>query len=281
MTLSHDFSYVSASDNSFIDGLYADYKQNPESVSPSWGQFFKGVDFALTQGEFKVNKELSSLPDIGKEFKVYRLIQSYRSRGHLVSTTNPIRERLDRLPRLSLEDHGLSTADLEETFAIGQTLGLKNAKLKEIVALLKSLYCGNIGVEYMHSNDTEIREWFQERFESSLGKTNFGLDKKKRILSKLNEAVAFENFLHTKYVGQKRFSLEGGENTIPALDAIINASAEFGVEEVVIGMAHRGRLNVLANIMGKTYEYIFNEFEGQAQPDLAMGDGDEIGRGHV
>jgi 2-oxoglutarate dehydrogenase E1 component len=126
----------------------------------------------------------------------------------------------------------------------------------------------------MHSNDTEIREWFQSRFEASEGNTNFSLDKKKRILTKLNEAVAFENFLHTKYVGQKRFSLEGGENTIPALDAIINSSAAYGVQEVVIGMAHRGRLNVLANIMGKTYEYIFNEFEGLATPDLTMGDGD-------
>ncbi len=269
----NDFSYVSSSDNSFIDSLYADFRRNPDSVDTSWRQFFKGVDFALSQ-PVSANEDTSVVSNLGKEFKVYRLIQSYRSRGHLISTTNPIRERVNRFPRLDLEDHGLSAADLEETFNIGELLGMKNAKLKDIIARLRSLYCGNIGVEYMHSNDTEIREWFQERFEASQGNTNFTIDKKKRILSKLNEAVAFENFLHTKYVGQKRFSLEGGENTIPALDAIINKSASLGVQEVVIGMAHRGRLNVLANIMGKTYDYIFNEFEGQATPDLTMGDGD-------
>jgi 2-oxoglutarate dehydrogenase E1 component len=276
MTVSHDYSYVSSSDNAFIDSLYTDYKRNPDSVDLSWKQFFRGVEFALSQPEGSVESSGAGVApgNLGKEFKVYRLIQSYRSRGHLTSTTNPIRERVNRFPRLDLEDHGLSNADLEETFAIGESLGLKNAKLKDIVARLKSLYCGNIGVEYMHSNDTEIREWFQTRFESSEGNTGFSIEKKKRILTKLNEAVAFENFLHTKYVGQKRFSLEGGENTIPALDAIINASASHGVEEVVIGMAHRGRLNVLANVMGKTYDYIFNEFEGQATPDLTMGDGD-------
>ncbi|MBA2404025.1 MAG: 2-oxoglutarate dehydrogenase E1 component, partial [Bdellovibrionales bacterium] len=138
----------------------------------------------------------------------------------------------------------------------------------------RSIYCQNIGVEFMHINDVEVRDWFQKKFEATAVDNHFTIEKKKRILTKLNEAVAFENFLHTKYVGQKRFSLEGGENTIPALDAIINLSASLGVEEVVIGMAHRGRLNILANIMGKTYEYIFNEFEGQATPDLTMGDGD-------
>ncbi len=275
MTVSHDYSYVSSSDNAFIDSLYTDYKRNPENVDDSWKQFFRGVEFALTKPEASADGSAGVVPgNLSKEFKVYRLIQSYRSRGHLASTTNPIRERVNRHPRLDIEDHGLTPGDLEETFAVGETLGLKNAKLKDIITLLRSLYCGNIGVEYMHSNDSEIREWFQDRFEASRGNTNFGIDKKKRILTKLNEAVAFENFLHTKYVGQKRFSLEGGENTIPALDAIINASADQGVEEVVIGMAHRGRLNVLANIMGKTYEYIFNEFEGQATPDLTMGDGD-------
>ncbi len=270
----NDFSYTSSSDNAFIDSLYSDFKKNPDSVDHSWKQFFKGVDFALEQGPTASGASSDVTMNLGKEFKVYRLIEAYRSRGHLTSTTNPIRERMNRHPHLDLEDFGLSKEDLGERFKIGESLGLKNPSLSEIINLVKSLYCGNIGVEYMHSNDSEIREWFQKRFESSLGNTNFSIEKKKRILTKLNEAVAFENFLHTKYVGQKRFSLEGGENTIPALDAIINASAGFGVEEVVIGMAHRGRLNVLANILGKTYEYIFNEFEGQATPDLTMGDGD-------
>jgi 2-oxoglutarate dehydrogenase E1 component len=274
MTVSRDYSYVSSSDNAFIDGLYLDYKRNPESVDHSWKQFFRGVDFALARPEAAEPTTAAAPGNLAKEFKVYRLIEAYRSRGHLVSTTNPIRERVNRHPRLDLEDHGLTQADLEESFAIGEALGLKGPKLKDIVAHLRGIYCGNIGAEYMHSNDSEVREWFQKKFENGEADKNFGIEKKKRILTKLNEAVAFENFLHTKYVGQKRFSLEGGENTIPALDAIISASANHGVEEVVIGMAHRGRLNVLANIMGKTYEYIFNEFEGTAQPDLTMGDGD-------
>jgi 2-oxoglutarate dehydrogenase E1 component len=274
MSLSHDYSYVSSSDNAYIDGLYTDYRKNPDSVDSSWRQFFKGVEFALSGAQVSAGAGVATATNLGKEFKVFRLIEAYRSRGHLISTTNPIRERKNRFPHLDLEDFALTNADLEETFSVGEVVGKPNAKLKEIIAQLKSIYCENIGAEYMHINDVEVHQWFQQKFESTGAKISFTIDKKKRILSKLNEAVAFENFLHTKYVGQKRFSLEGGENTIPALDAIINASAAHGVEEVLIGMAHRGRLNVLANIMGKTYDYIFNEFEGQATPDLTMGDGD-------
>ena len=274
MTISHDFSYVASSDNSFIDSLYTDYKRHPDSVDQSWKQFFRGVEFALARSENADGQVHVAPGNLGKEFKVYRLIDSYRARAHLVSTTNPIRDRMNRSPKLDLEDHGLTSADLEESFAIGELVGLGNAKLKDILAHLKNIYCGNIGAEYAHINDSEIKTWFQEKFENGARDRQFGIEKKKRILNKLNEAVAFENFLHTKYVGQKRFSLEGGENTIAALDAIINKSAQYGVEEVVIGMAHRGRLNVLANVMGKTYDYIFNEFEGQATPDLTMGDGD-------
>jgi 2-oxoglutarate dehydrogenase E1 component len=273
MTISHDYSYVSASDNAFIDGMYTDYRRNPESVDSSWQQFFRGVEFAMKRPQAEGESEASP-QNLVRELKVFRLIESYRSRAHLVSTTNPIRERLNRYPRLDLEDHGLTATDMEESFAVGEVLGLGAAKLKDIINHLKNLYCGSIGVEYMHINDSDIRQWFQQKFEQGARDRQYGIDKKKRILTKLNEAVAFENFLHTKYVGQKRFSLEGGENTIPALDAIINRSADLGVQEVVIGMAHRGRLNVLANILGKTYEYIFNEFEGQATPDLTMGDGD-------
>jgi 2-oxoglutarate dehydrogenase E1 component len=274
MPLPQDYSYVSSSDNTYIDGLYTDYRRNPESVDSSWRQFFKGVEFALSQPQVLGDASAVAPSNLGKEFKVYRLIEAYRARGHLISVTNPIRERKNRFPHLDLEDFALTNADLEETFAIGEVVGKTNAKLKDIIAHLRSIYCGTIGAEFMHINDVEVLQWFQTKFESTAKDRNFSIEKKKRILSKLNEAVAFENFLHTKYVGQKRFSLEGGENTIPALDAIINVSASFGVEEVVIGMAHRGRLNILANIMGKTYEYIFNEFEGQATPDLTMGDGD-------
>ncbi len=237
MTVSHDFSYVSSSDNTFIDGLYSDFKRNPDTVDPSWKQFFQGVEFALSRSEVTTDSTAATSTNVlAKEFRVYRLIESYRARGHLVSTTNPIRERVNRLPRLSLEDHGLQASDLEASFSIGETLGLKQPKLKEIVSHLQKIYCGSIGAEFMHINDTEIRDWFQQRFEQEASHRELPLEKKKRILSKLNEAVVFENFLHTKYVGQKRFSIEGGENTIPALDAIINTSASLGVEEVIIGI---------------------------------------------
>ena len=210
-----------------------------------------------------------------KETAVRNLIHAYRSRGHLSARTNPVRERKDRKPRLNLADFGLSDSDLDATFRNGETLGLgTSAKLRDIVTALEKIYTGSIGFEYMYIRDPQILDWFQQKVEKDSLAFNPGVEYKKRILKKLNEAVVFENFLHTKFLGQKRFSLEGGETAIPALDAIIGKGAELGVEEVMIGMAHRGRLNVLANIMGKTYEQIFSEFEGTAVPDLTMGDGD-------
>jgi 2-oxoglutarate dehydrogenase E1 component len=210
-----------------------------------------------------------------KETAVRNLIHAYRSRGHLRAKTNPVRERKDRKPRLDLADFGLGEADLDTVFRNGEVLGLGGqAKLRDIVAALEKIYTGSIGFEYMYIRDPQVLDWFREKVERDSLAFNPGVEYKKRILKKLNEAVVFENFLHTKFLGQKRFSLEGGETTIPALDAIIGKGAELGVKEVMIGMAHRGRLNVLANIMGKTYEQIFSEFEGTAVPDLTMGDGD-------
>ena len=210
-----------------------------------------------------------------KETAVRNLIHAYRSRGHLRAKTNPVRERKDRKPRLDLADVGLNEADLDTPFRNGEVLGLgTQAKLRDIVAALEKIYTGPIGFEYMYIRDPQVLDWFRAKVEHDSLAFNPGVEYKKRILKKLNEAVVFENFLHTKFLGQKRFSLEGGETTIPALDAIIGKGAELGVKEVVIGMAHRGRLNVLANIMGKTYEQIFSEFEGTAVPDLTMGDGD-------
>ena len=210
-----------------------------------------------------------------KETAVRNLIQAYRSRGHLRAKTNPVRERKDRKPRLDLPDFGLSDADLDTVFKNGEVLGLgAQAQLRDIVAALEKIYTGPIGFEYMYIRDPQVLDWFREKVEKDSLAFNPGVAYKKRILKKLNEAVVFENFLHTKFLGQKRFSLEGGETTIPALDAIIGKGAELGVQEVIIGMAHRGRLNVLANVMGKTYEQIFSEFEGTAVPDLTMGDGD-------
>jgi len=271
------YSYISNAHSAYIDDLYQSYQSDPASVDESWRTFFEGFDFSLQ----KYGDDGATLaPDavggehLKKEIAVKELINAYRSRGHLESKTNPVRERIDRKARLKLEDFGLGEHDMETTFMMGEEIGIGPAPLKKIVDTLREIYCGLVGFEFTSIREPEVQDWFRQKVEREFPKYRPTLDERKRILEKLNEAVVFENFLHTKYIGQKRFSLEGGETTIPALDTIINKSAELGVEEVVIGMAHRGRLNVLANIMGKTYEEIFNEFEGAALPDETMGDGD-------
>lgn len=267
------YSYIANADVNYVDDLYQKYQQDHSAVDESWQYFFKGFDFSTGKSSVPTTSGKGTLALNDKELAVYQLIHAYRSRGHLVSKTNPVRERKDRNPRLDLEDFGLSKDDLETTFEVGKELGLGVAKLKDILAALKKMYENHIGFEYMYIRHRDRLEWFKEKFEKESLQWKPSKAEITRILSKLNEAVVFENFLHTKYIGQKRFSLEGGESTIPALDEVIQRGAELGVEEFVIGMAHRGRLNVLTNIMGKTYEQIFNEFEG-ASPDSTMGDGD-------
>jgi 2-oxoglutarate dehydrogenase E1 component len=275
-----DLSFVFNAHPNYIESMYQKYVQDPESVEESWRVFFKGFDFAAngngTAGAMAAGADGDiSFDHLAKELRVHSIIIAYRNRGHLRSTTNPIRERRDRRPNLDLADFSLSDADLDTTFEVSKELGLQNATLREILTHLDKVYCGNLGIEYHHIQDRDKRRWIRTRMEQH-NPENYGLspEKKKRILQKLNGAVVFEKFLHTKYIGQKRFSLEGGETTIAALDAIINTASENEVEEVIFGMAHRGRLNVLANVMGKTYEQIFNEFEGTAVPDLSFGDGD-------
>ncbi len=269
-----DYSYIFNAHPTFIDDLYQRFQQNPDSVEEGWKAFFQGFDFAASGGSQVVPAGVSD--DITKEFSVISIIHGFRNRGHLLSTTNPIRTRKDRKPYLDLADYQLSEADLQKTFHAGKEIGLEGATLEQILQKLHRIYTGNIGFEYAHIENRERRMWLRDRIEGRNLSDDFGLslDKKRRILQKLNGAVVFEKFLNTKYLAQKRFSLEGGETTIAALDAIINYGADDRVEEVIIGMAHRGRLNVLANIMGKTYEQIFNEFEGQAIPNLTFGDGD-------
>lgn len=270
-----DFSHLSSSDISFIDSLYDTYRTNPESVDESWQRFFQGFEFqGAGFGTSGTSGEGISDQKLRAEFNVFRLIQSFRTRGHLLADTNPIRPRRDRKARISLEEYGLSDADRKTVFQCGEFLGIGPATLDQILDHMKEIYCGKIGFQYMHSNNTDVRRFMRERIESTAKKINLPIEKKKRILEKLNEANVFENFLQTKYIGQKRFSLEGGEATIPALDAIINKSAELGAQEFVIGMAHRGRLNVLANIVGKTYEYIFTEFEGGSEEEKSGQAGD-------
>lgn len=279
-----DFSYVFNAHPSYIDTMYLRFKDDPKSIEDGWRTFFEGFEFASSGNGTTASAPSSAFSS--DEFKVIGLINGYRRRGHLLSKTNPIKERRDRSPHLSIEDFGLSEADLDKEFLAGHEIGLGSTTLRQILEKLQRIYCRSIGLEYFYIAEKAKRRWLRQKLES-FNEDDYGhsLDKKKRILEKLNGAVVFEKFLHTKYVGQKRFSLEGGESTIPALDAIINAASNaaqlYGpdeevndVKEVIIGMAHRGRLNVLANIMGKTYEQIFNEFEGKAQPDTTMGDGD-------
>ncbi|MBD2699920.1 2-oxoglutarate dehydrogenase E1 component [Spirosoma sp. BT702] len=278
------YSYIANADAAYVDQLYQSYRQDPQSVDPSWQQFFKGFEFSLTYGE-KANgaptngngKATVSKPvdasHAEKEVSVASLIKAYRSRGHLLAKTNPLKARKDRQPRVDLPDYALSDADLDTVFESGKLLGIGPATLRKIMESLQKIYAGDIGFEYMYIRELDVKNWLRNKIEKEALVFEPTLDEKKRILEKLNEATVFENFLATKYLGQKRFSLEGGEVTIPALDTIISTSADMGVEEVMIGMAHRGRLNVLSNILGKSYESIFDGFEGNV-PEQVHGDGD-------
>jgi 2-oxoglutarate dehydrogenase E1 component len=287
------YSYIANVDGASIDELYQSYKKDPASVDESWQKFFEGFDFSLTYGEKEKGytnghtngaSNTSATPPAAektstfalseKELQVRNLIYAYRTRGHLRAKTNPVRTRKDRKALLDLSDFGLTEQDLDTVFEVGNELKLGPATLRKIHATLQRIYEGSIGFEYRYIREPEIAAWLKDKIETEALEFNLPIEEKTRILSKLNEAVVFENFLQTKYLGQKRFSLEGGETTIPALDAIINKASELGVEECIIGMAHRGRLNVLVNIIGKTYENVFNEFEGNAIPDLTFGDGD-------
>lgn len=272
-----DYSYVFNAHPTFIESMYKNYQQDPASVDDGWRVFFDGFEFSNNgHGVSDTDGNITENNISAKEFGVMSIIHGFRSRGHLLATTNPLKQRKNRHPHLDLADYSLEESDLTKVFLAGEEIGLKNATLAQILAKLRETYCGNLGVEYAHIENREKRMWMREKIENRNFDGSFGLslEKKKQILRKLNGAVIFEKFLHTKYVGQKRFSLEGGETTIAALDAMINHGADDRVEEVVIGMAHRGRLNVLANTMGKTYGHIFNEFEGTAILDQSFGDGD-------
>lgn len=256
-----NLSYLSNAHSAYIDSLYQSYKENPESVDFGWQKFFEGFDFG--KGAETVNVSSDTPDHFLKEINVMNLIDGYRNRGHLFTKTNPVRERRKYFPGKELETFGLNQSDLDTVFSAGVEVGIGPAKLKDIVQLLEETYCESIGTQYKFIRNPLKIKWFEQRMERERNKPNFDIETKKRILRKLNEAVVFENFLGTKFLGQKRFSLEGAESVIPALDSIIEKGAELGIEEFVIGMAHRGRLNVLANIMHKTYKDIFSEFEGK------------------
>lgn len=266
------YSYLSNGDVDAIEGLYQQFKENPDSVDEGWRKFFEGFEFSRINYEDADSN--GAIPEnFEKEFKVKELIEGYRSRGHLFTKTNPVRTRRQYADTISPEYYGLSKDDLETTFQAGKELGLGPAKLKDIISFLEDTYCKSIGVEYILHRKPSQSQWLVERVEKNRNQPDFSDDEKRTIYRKLNQAVIFEDFLHKKFVGQKRFSLEGGESIIPALDTIIEYGAELGAEEFIMGMAHRGRLNVLANIFNKTYGEIFSEFEGKEYEDEEF-DGD-------
>ena len=283
-----DFQYITSQHPAFVENLYQDFVRDPSSVDPEFRKFFEGFDFAISSG-IKPNGNgapVKEAPPVAvesgidpiaigwkRELGVYRMILGYRNKGHLIAKTNPIRKRKDRGANLNPEFFGFTEADLDKDFHAGNLVGLGTTTLRNIIAYLEKCYAHHVGIEFKYISRQEKIDWLTNEMEKNVHE-KLSLEKRKRILEKLNQGVMFEKFLHTKYVGQKRFSLEGGETTIAALDAIINTSASLDVHEVVIGMAHRGRLNVLANIMGKTYEQIFSEFEGTAKLDQTMGSGD-------
>ena len=256
------FSFLGALHTGLIEQMYDKFVQDPQSIEEEWSSFFQGFNFA---------KEVYSEEDIPqifqKEFKVINLIDAYRKSGHLFTKTNPVRERRKYTPTLDYKNFGLEEADLDVEFQAGEQVGIGASTLKVIITHLEKVYCQSIGVEYMYIRDPKEIDWIKNRLHKNSNTPKFEANQKKHILHKLNQAVAFENFLHKKFVGQKRFSLEGAESLIPALDALVEHSSGLGVEEFVVGMSHRGRLNVLANIFNKTYKEIFSEFEGKLYED--------------
>jgi 2-oxoglutarate dehydrogenase E1 component len=260
-------SYMSSTDATFIDEMYQQFLNEPLSVEEGWRKFFEGFEFARTN----FDAETQILND--KEFKVINLIHGYRTRGHLFTKTNPVRIRRKYTPTLDIENYDLEVTDLDTVFQAGKQTGIGPATLKEIIDHLERIYCETIGIEYMYMRNPEVINWFRDKIELK-NRVQFTDQLKKGTLNKLGEAVGFEQFLHRKFVGQKRFSLEGAEVIIPALDAVVERGAGSGVKEVVIGMAHRGRLNVLANIFNKPFSNIFNEFEGKSFDEDLDFDGD-------
>ncbi len=266
------FSQVGNQEIAAIEELYSTYLTNPDSLDASWKNFFAG--FELARKNYANQTTTAYDPKIDKEFAILNLIHGYRQRGHLFTKTNPVRSRRKYSPTLDIENFGLQKSDLDTVFQAGNNIGIGPASLRKIIEHLEATYCESIGVEYVFMRDPELINWLKVKMESVRNSQHFTPEKQQHIYYHLKLAVGFENFIHKKFVGQKRFSLEGGEALIPALDAVIEHGSELGINEFVIGMAHRGRLNVLANILEKPYEHIFKEFAGGAEyeQEISLGD---------
>ncbi|MFC8130963.1 multifunctional oxoglutarate decarboxylase/oxoglutarate dehydrogenase thiamine pyrophosphate-binding subunit/dihydrolipoyllysine-residue succinyltransferase subunit [Streptomyces sp. NPDC057302] len=238
-----------------------------------YDEIFKALRIPYEPVRWLKDIDASHDDDVTKAARVFELIHSYRVRGHVMADTDPLEYKQRKHPDLDITEHGLTLWDLEREFAVGGFAGKSMMKLRDVLGVLRDSYCRTTGIEFMHIQDPKQRKWLQDRIERTHA-TKPEREEQLRILRRLNAAEAFETFLQTKYVGQKRFSLEGGESVIPLLDAVIDSAAESRLDEVVIGMAHRGRLNVLANIVGKSYAQIFREFEGNMDPKSMHGSGD-------
>jgi 2-oxoglutarate dehydrogenase E1 component len=262
------FSYLGSLEIGTVEEMYRRYLADPDSLEESWRYFFKGFEFARENFSEGIPSEI-----LDKEFKVLNLINSYRKRGHLFTKTNPVRTRRQYSPTLDIENFDLSESDLDTTFHAGNEIGLGTASLKNITDLLKETYCQSVGAEFMFIRNPSKLKWLTGKMESSRNTTKFTPEEKKEMFLHLRNAVGFEKFIHRKFTGQKRFSLEGAEILVPGLIALVEKGAELGISEFMIGMPHRGRLNVLANVLQKPYEQIFKEFEGEEYEEgIALGD---------
>ncbi len=262
-----------------IESNYLKWLEAPSELDPNWQYFFEGFHLGSENGSGAVPSDTvpsvnESDSGIEKHARLYGAIYAFRDIGHTQGTFDPLESEIKENPRLSLKRLGFDTSDMSEIHFTGNYLGGVRMSVGEVFERLKKTYCGNVGVEYLHIQETEKRRWIQSKIEPNNNIPSFSRDEKLRILNKIVQAEEFENFLHTRYVGQKRFSLEGGETLITALDSIFQKAPDEGVEEIVMGMAHRGRLNVLANVMGKSHEFIFREFSENFVPDGAHGSGD-------
>ncbi len=259
-----------------IEAAYNAWLDNPDSVDPTWRAFFQGFTLGNTGSGLAAAPSAggASIIDSLKQSQVHSLIYHYRALGHTQAHLDPLSEPPPASPRLALSEFGLSEADLDTAFDVGHFLNGGQMKLRDIIANLQATYCGRIGVEYVHIQDTEVRRWLEDKMEPSRNVRTFSKSQKTRILRRIHKAELFEKFLHTRYVGQKRFSLEGGETMIAALDSVIHASPEVGVDEIVMGMAHRGRLSVLTNILRKSFDVLFEQFSENYIPETVGGDGD-------
>ncbi len=261
-----DLDLILRANPDYVEQLYRQFRGDPGAVGKDWAQFFAGFEFATNGHPARSGAE--------RTLGVFDLIHSYRELGHLIADLDPLGDNQTDHPLLALREFGFGEDDLERTVECPSFRGCSHAALRELIRLLRATYCSTLGVEYMYISDKVQRDWLQEHMEPTLNRPELGRDDRKHVFEKLAAATGFEQFLHTKYVGQKRFSLEGAESLIPLLDTVIAEGGERGVEEIVMGASHRGRLNVLANIMAKPYEMIFSEFEGSFLPADIQGDGD-------